>query len=343
MSDAAAFFAKKKKGGKKKSFKSFNANKIDASAVSSTVHVDAPAISAASKTVDIPAASTTTQSPPSTTNGSNAQASNTPNLVEEEWETPVPKTPSSSVVIPKKSQITELLDMNALEAQRREQDDVAERMRVEATKAALASAREGMEKEARRLKEEEEFKLVKGKAPVADTNRSAGGGGGTKWVPPHLRGGASAALGNSRMMMNKVRGKAASIDTKDAMDFPDLASANAAIDEQKRLEREQMEKQRLRAANRKSGITPWGSQRLGNRGASNNSSSKTKGASKATKEAVADVNPPSPPRKEEAPPAPTVAPPAAPVVSPVATTESVEFKKKKKKKKKDLSTFKASS
>ncbi len=37
MSDAAAFFAKKKKKGKK-SF-SFNANKVDVSQVTSTVHV----------------------------------------------------------------------------------------------------------------------------------------------------------------------------------------------------------------------------------------------------------------------------------------------------------------
>jgi hypothetical protein len=38
MADAAAFFAKKKKAGKKKPFK-FNANTIDASTVTQTVHV----------------------------------------------------------------------------------------------------------------------------------------------------------------------------------------------------------------------------------------------------------------------------------------------------------------
>ena len=37
MADAAAFFAKKKKG-KKKAFK-FNANNVDASTVTQTVHV----------------------------------------------------------------------------------------------------------------------------------------------------------------------------------------------------------------------------------------------------------------------------------------------------------------
>ena len=44
MADTAAFFAKKKT--KKKKFKSFNANKIDASQISTDVHVDAPEISA---------------------------------------------------------------------------------------------------------------------------------------------------------------------------------------------------------------------------------------------------------------------------------------------------------
>lgn len=40
MADTADFFAKKKKGkGKKKTFKSFNANKLDVSAVSSSTHV----------------------------------------------------------------------------------------------------------------------------------------------------------------------------------------------------------------------------------------------------------------------------------------------------------------
>lgn len=39
MADTAAFFAKKKKGGKKKTFKAFNANKIDAAAIATTVHV----------------------------------------------------------------------------------------------------------------------------------------------------------------------------------------------------------------------------------------------------------------------------------------------------------------
>ena len=82
--------------------------------------------------------------------------------------------------------------MNALEVRRREQDDVVERMRVEETKAALTSARKGMEKEARRLKQEEEDKKKKAEnpssAPAAANGRGSSiGMGGGKWVAPHLR------------------------------------------------------------------------------------------------------------------------------------------------------------
>lgn len=226
MSDAAAFFAKKKKGGKKKSFKAFNANKIDATAVASTVHVDAPAIS--NNTYETTVPPTLTSSGPST--------SDAPNLVDEEWATPMQKAPTANAAQSKRGTVTELLDMNALEARRREEDDVVERLRVEETKAALTSARMGMEKEAQRLKEEEEAKKQKkeGSKKVQNASvRSNIGGGGTKWVPPHLRG-SSAALGNSRLMMGKARGEAPGIDTKDDNDFPDLASANAAIEEQKK-------------------------------------------------------------------------------------------------------------
>jgi len=46
---------------------------------------------------------------------------------------------------------TELLDMKALEKKRNEEDDIAERMRVEETRAQLAAAKEGMAKQAERL------------------------------------------------------------------------------------------------------------------------------------------------------------------------------------------------
>merc|ERR1711957_1091061 len=58
-----------------------------------------------------------------------------------------------SVVASNGSGPTELMDMKALERKRNEQDDIVERLREEDTKAALAAARDGMEKEAQRLKE----------------------------------------------------------------------------------------------------------------------------------------------------------------------------------------------
>ncbi len=51
------------------------------------------------------------------------------------------------------SNTTELLDMKA---SRSEQGNIAEKLRVEETKAKLKAAKEGMEKEAQRLKEEKE-------------------------------------------------------------------------------------------------------------------------------------------------------------------------------------------
>jgi len=58
---------------------------------------------------------------------------------------------------------TELLDMKALELNRSEQDDIAERMRVEETRAQLAAAKAGMEKEAQRLRENKRLKRQRGK------------------------------------------------------------------------------------------------------------------------------------------------------------------------------------
>lgn len=232
--------------------------------------------------------------------------------------------------------------MNALEERRREQDDVAERMRVEETRAALAAAREGMEKEAQRLKDEQTKKEVVA-APTSDSGVGTGG----KWVPVHLRGGTSAALGNSRLMMSKARGKSAIPDTGDAMDFPDLASANEAIEAQKKLEKERQEKERQRAAAKASGIKPWGaSSRPAFGGAAAPTRKKLEitppSAAKttATAKAPTKVETPAEPPKAEPTKVEDEAP-AAPVAA--APTPAAAPTLKKKKKKKDLSTFKVSS
>jgi len=342
MSDAAAFFAKKKKGGKKKSFKAFNANKIDVTAVASTVHVDAPAISDSAFSANLSSSGPTT--------------SDAPKLVDEDWATPEQKAPTTNKLHPKRGAVTELLDMNALEARRREEDDVVERLRVEQTKAALNSARVGMEKEALRLKEEEEAKKFKTvtKAPT----RSNIGGGGTKWLPPHLRGGPSAALGNSRSMFSKARGDV-SINTKDDNDFPDLASANAAIEEQKRLEKEQADKERARIASRKANGTPWGAGKpkstIGSNSGSNSGlrqrlkiapkkgTEVTQSEGAKVEEASTVVKPsPLPDTPKISAITSTPAPEASAAPVPVIPVEKTIVKKKKKKKK-DLSTFQTSS
>lgn len=357
MSDAAAFFAKKKKGGKKKkAFKAFNANKIDATAVASTVHVDAPAISNSSFETSV--SPNLSSSGPST--------SDAPKLVDEDWATPEQKAPpTTNVVHPKRGTVTELLDMNALEARRREEDDVVERLRVEETKAALTSARVGMKKEAQRLKEKEEAKKQKETSAKAAQTVGSADGRSSKWLPPHQRGGASAALGNSRLMMSRARGGggSAGIDTKDDNDFPDLASANAAIEEQKRLEKEQSEKERLRIANKKaSATTPWGAGKP--RGANSavrqplkiappKKVTEAKGAAPTAEPSTevsevvdAPVVSPSPLPNKPQPSATTTAPakeaPAPPARVSVTSVEKTTVKKKKKKKK-DLSTFQPSS
>lgn len=332
MADTAAFFAKKKKGGKKKSFKAFNANKIDAKTISSTVHVDAPAISGTSaKAPDLPIANMTLAENTNISNDQNQQSSDKNN---EGWEDGAIR---SNVVITNKNSVAELLDMNALEERRREQDDIAERMRLEETKAALAAARKGMQKEGQRLKNEQQQKKKVEVAPAASSDGNLG-----KWVPVHLRSKPSAALGNSRLMMSKARGKSALPDTGDAMDFPDLASANAALEAQKRLEKERQEKERQRAAAKSSGIKSWSVSRppvtsappvrkkievRPPKSSTTAESAKVKTTSIETKAKVVEKAPTPVPA---APPAVTSAPAPAPTL------------KKKKKKKKDLSTFKSS-
>lgn len=334
MADTAAFFAKKKKGGKKKSFKAFNANKIDAAAISSIVHVDAPAISSATtKTLDLPLSNGTENT--IINNESVVQSSDKKS--DEGWEE---ATINRVNVVSNKNSVTELLDMNALEERRREQDDVAERMRVEETRAALEAARIGMEKEAQRLKDEEEKKKQTSAAPVS----SDGGDKSGKWVPVHLRGNPSAALGNSRMMMSKARGKSSIPDTGDEMDFPDLGSANAAIEAQKKAEKERKEKERQRATAKSSGIKNWGVSRPSIGGAP--PVRKKLEIKSATKQS----SPPAPPKVEPPTPTPTSepVPPKVekdPVSTPAASASApapAPALKKKKKKKKDLSTFKAS-
>lgn len=129
----------------------------------------------------------------------------------------------------------ELLDMKSLDLKRSEQGDIAEKLRVEETKAQLAAAKAGMEAEAQRLKEEREKKgQQKEEAVGASKPRfgaaAAGMVGGGKWVPPHMRG--SGGLEPTRFGMGMGMGMGGSsnkVDTQDETLFPDLAAADALL------------------------------------------------------------------------------------------------------------------
>mmetsp|Transcript_27952 Transcript_27952/g.37310 ORF Transcript_27952/g.37310 Transcript_27952/m.37310 type:complete len:345 (+) Transcript_27952:66-1100(+) len=276
-------------------------------------------------------------------------------------------TPVVTATAVKKGKVAELMNMQELESKRREEDDIAERMRVEETKAALAAAKEGMEREAQRLRLENEAKqkaqqdAAIGKprfgaaaAAVGDSSSSASGTTiGGKWVPPHMRstgGGGGGGIGgrglasafssssggpSSSMMGGSGMGPGSSfqrkVNTQDENMFPDLATADAIVTQQ------QQQKQAQSAMPRRSKTTnAWGS------------------SAAATKKQPPKKSEPSPPPPAaEADPEPTPPKPAtpepptkteAPVVAPasVSKPDVGAGLKKKKKKKKDLSTFKPS-
>merc|ERR1712071_45854 len=215
------------------------------------------------------------------------------------------------------------------------------------------------EKEAQRLKQAKN----KQEAKNSTSNGISGGEPGNKgkWVPVHLRGSSNPALGNSSLMMSKARGKSSIPDTEDAMDFPDLASANAAIEAQKKQEKERQERERQRAASVKSssGTKTWGVSRPNiDAGPPVRKKLELKSSSKVTKQPVVEPPTPAAPPKpsetetKEQDPASTTPAPAKPAPLPIpvpaptpvpettTTTTPAPALKKKKKKKKDLSTFK---
>lgn len=219
------------------------------------------------------------------------------------------------------SNATELLDMKALDLKRTEQGDIQEKLRLEENKAKLAAAREGMEKEAQRIKEEKEKKGQEGSnaAPRFGAAAAGMGGSGGKWLPPHMRSGGGVPL-SSRLGSGGQK-----LDTEDENLFPDLAAAEAI------LERQKAQGPAYKAPKKTpvGGGATWGS--------------KIKSPSKPAVETPAEPEPAT--EQQEATPAepeePTpVAPAPAPEGVPTATKAPI---KPTKKKKKDLSTFKPAS
>lgn len=230
---------------------------------------------------------------------------------------------------------SELLDMKALELRRSEQDDIAERMRVEETRAKLAAAKAGMEKEAQRLREEQEAKEAKKRErDAAQTSRfgaaSAGlssdsAGTANKWIPPHMRNAApppprssAMGIGSSRFsgaMGGPVSGSSfqKKVDMMDEELFPSLAAADMMLAQ----EEEQKAAQAAAFKAKMSGVPAWGA--------------KKKTVVKKDESIAQEV-------KDEPDIIPAVAPSS---IAPTAATPVVKPILKKKKKK-DLSTFKAS-
>lgn len=218
MSDTAAFFAKKKK---KKAFK-FNANVIDAAQVTSSIHIDAPPVSYDTEPTNLSSLTISKKNGDALGDwDENALASKVAKA-----------TPSFTTG----HGPSELMDMKALELRLSDQDDIAERMRIEETKKKLAAAREGMEKEAQRLQEEKEAKEAKKREKMEAQSKRFGAaaasisssGVGT-WVPSFKREAMSAAP--RFQAAASATGYQRKVDMNDEELFPDLATAGKLIQE----------------------------------------------------------------------------------------------------------------
>ena len=367
MSDTAAFFAKKKT--KKKKFKSFNANKIDASAVTSTTHVDAPEISAEDVTTSLGGIALggggATGATAAASSGDDQWADN-----QTSWGS---NNKTATTTTSGDNKVAELLDMRALSAHRNAQDDVAERLRIEETKAKLAAAKEGMAKEAERLAAEKAEKEAKAAARAAGTSTGSsglgGGGAGGKWVPAHMRNaGGSSGIGSRYGMGSSSRGPASMdgsgfqkpVDMANEELFPDLAEADKILEEKEQREKEEQE--RIAKSQAVRAPAGWGS-RMGPPGAGSAAPAERKplnlskpaerkplNLAPATKKTEEEQPEAAAPKKEEEekteeakPETTTEAPAAETTPAPAAAEKPKEKKVLKKKKKKDLSTFKPKS
>lgn len=225
----------------------------------------------------------------------------------------------------------ELLDMKSLDLKRSEQGDIQDKLRVEENKAKLAAAREGMEKEAQRLKEEKEKKEQDGSKPKPRFGAAAAGiaaSSGGKWVPPHMRAG-SASL-SSRLGMGGPTSQ--KLDTEDENLFPDLAAADAILEKQKA----QGPAYKAPKKTPVGGGATWGSKVKAPLKKANAMKSEPESATKAeaSKPAASEGS------VAVAPAPDPVADPAVDVAPSALAAAAKAPIKPKKKKKKDLSTFK---
>lgn len=243
-----------------------------------------------------------------------------------QWDDEALVAATSTARIALTSNAAELLDMKALES--KGQDDIAERMRLEETKAALASAREGMERQAQRLKEEQEKKKEEPSRFAAAAETSAGG----KWIPSRLRSGGTSL---SRVRMGGTTHQ--KLDTQDESLFPDLKEADKILQQEKKQEAVYKVPKKTAVG----GGATWGSRPAVKKVVPKEEEKLGPPVSTAPAPSAppTPVAPPSP----VAPPTPA-APPTPVAVAPISTEPKPSVGAGlKKKKKKDISTFKPSS
>jgi hypothetical protein len=221
-----------------------------------------------------------------------------------------------------------VLDMKALDPRKgSEHDNIAEKLRVEENKAKLAAAREGMEREAQRIKEEKDKKseAASGGAPrfgAAAANTAASTGG--RWVPPHMRAGALP-----KIRMGAAGGMPQKVDTQNEELFPDLAKAADIIEQQQKQQQPVYKAKKTPVG----GGATWASKPKINK-----PDPATKKAQKPTPEPAATPAPTAAATEKEKPAASSTGPDEATAPSAAAKTATKPLVKKKKKK--DLSTFK---
>jgi hypothetical protein len=126
-----------------------------------------------------------------------------------------------------------VLDMKSMDIKRTDPDSIAEKLRVEETKAQLAAAREGMEREAAKLKEERERKeQAKLDAEKSRFGAAASAAASGTWVAPHRRINPSApSLMSNRMSNSSANQK---LDVQDEELFPDLAAADKVLEKKEK-------------------------------------------------------------------------------------------------------------
>lgn len=255
-------------------------------------------------------------------------------------------TKKVTVPVATASSTAELMDMKALDLKRNEKGDIAEKLRVEETKAQLAAAREGMEREARRIKEEKEKKEQGGAdsakprfGNAAAGMTGAGGGTGAKWVPVHMRSGGAGVM-PSRL----VGGGAGKLDTQDENLFPDLAAAAAITEQQKN----QQPAFKIHKKTPVGGGATWGAKlKKANEARKEESAAQEGEPATPASPSAPEVEPPKDEAvvvEQEVPAAETAAPESTyqETAEDSAAAAAKAAVKPKKKKKKDLSTFKPS-